>query len=164
MKRTGRLRDDTITLSYNVNLTSPCLLTNRFINTYSGSEAEKIILNVSSGAGRHPVDAWSCYCGAKAGLDLFSKTVALEQSITGGGYKIFSIGPGVVDTEMQDEIRKLDKSEFSRVDEFIGYKEKGQLADPKWIADEYIEIIDHSNDIKEVVFSINEYEKMKQGK
>jgi hypothetical protein len=93
---------------------------------------------------------------------MFSRVAAQEQTVTGGDFKIFSIAPDTVDTDMQAQTRKPDKSEFSWIDTFIGYKENGKLADPKWTARKYIEIIEHPNEIHEVVFSISEYEKMKQ--
>ena len=81
IKRAGRLKHKTLIDTYSINLTSPTVLINKFINVYNDSSAEKIIFNVSSGAGRSPIDAASAYCASKAGLDMFSRVIAEEQKI-----------------------------------------------------------------------------------
>lgn len=162
IRRTGYLKDSTIESSMNVNLISPCILINKFIKTYSDFHGKKIILNVSSGAGKYPVDAWSAYCASKAGLDLFSSVVAEEQKITAGDFRIFSVAPGVVDTDMQSDLRKIDKKEFSRVDDFIGYKEKGQLYSTEYVASAFADIINGADKIDDVIFSVSDYMKNKK--
>ncbi|RPI16267.1 MAG: SDR family NAD(P)-dependent oxidoreductase [Ignavibacteriae bacterium] len=164
IKRAGHHRDSTIIDSMNINLTSALILINKFMKTYSDVTGKKIIVNVSSGAGKHPVDAWSAYCAAKAGLDMFSQVVAEEQKITGGDFKIFSVAPGVVDTKMQEQLRKTDKNEFSRVDDFIEYKEKGKLYEPEFVASVFADIINNANKIDEVIFSVSDYAKSKSTK
>lgn len=164
IKRTGQLKDSTIGDSINVNLTSPCILINKFIKTYGDFHGKKIIINVSSGAGKHPIDAWSAYCASKAGLDLFSRVAVEEQEITAGDFKIFSVAPGVVDTEMQSELRKTDKKDFSRVDDFIGYKENGQLYSPEFVASVFADIINNASKIDETVFSVSDFVKTKNAK
>jgi benzil reductase ((S)-benzoin forming) len=159
IKRAGQLKDSTIDDSMNVNLTSPCILVNKFIKTYGDFHGKKVIINVSSGAGKKPIDAWSAYCAAKAGIDMFSQVVAEEQKITGGDFKIFSVAPGIVDTKMQETLRSTSKEDFSRVKDFIDYKKKGNLASPEDVASVYIEIIDNAEEIEEVIFSINDYKK-----
>jgi benzil reductase ((S)-benzoin forming) len=162
IKRTGNHKDKTLIETYNINLTAPSVLINKFIKTYRASAAEKIILNVSSGAARYPVDAWSAYCASKAGLDMFSRDIAEEQKITGLGFKIVSVGPGVVDTDMQKMLRASDENEFSRKDDFVAYKEKGQLYSTEYVSKKYIEILENINKINEIVFSIKEYESVKK--
>ncbi len=162
IKRIGHIKDSTIADSMSVNITSPCILVNKFVKTYNDFTGKKIIVNISSGAGKHSIDAWSSYCAAKAGIDMFSQTVAEEQKITGGDFKIFSVAPGIVDTSMQEALRKTSKEDFSRVDDFIGYHKKGELSSPEDIALAYKKIIDNAGKIKDVVFSVNEYMKKKK--
>jgi benzil reductase ((S)-benzoin forming) len=162
IKRAGNHKDKTLIDSINVNLTAPIILTNKFIKTYGDSPAGKIILNVSSGAARHAVDAWSAYSASKTGLDMFSKVIAEEQKITGSGFKIISVGPGVVDTGMQKMLRESDENEFSRKADFVGYKEKNQLASTEYVSRKYFEILENINNINETVFSVKEYESMQK--
>lgn len=158
IKRVGNLSNETIIDTYNVNLTSPSVLMNKFVRTYRTNPAEKTILNISSGAGKYPIDAWSAYCASKAGLDLFTKVMNFEQSITGKGFRILSVAPGVVDTQMQEMLRRSDSNEFSRLQDFVQYKKNGQLADPKYIASKFVEILSNMHLIKEDVFSIKDLE------
>lgn len=161
IKRTGNHKNSDIARELAVNLSAPAVLMNKFIDTYRNSSAEKIILNISSGAGRHPVDAAAAYCASKAGLDMFSRTIAEEQKITGGDFKIASISVGVVDTIMQSMLRKADEKEFSRRNEFIGYKERGVIQQPEYVARRLAEIMDKIDKVNDVVFSIREFDNMK---
>ena len=64
----GVLDNTKLVNDYNINLVCPSILINHFIKTYRDYTAEKQIINVSSGAGKNPIDTWSVYCAAKAGL------------------------------------------------------------------------------------------------
>ena len=160
IKRTGHHDSKKIAKTYKVNLAAPSVLMNSFIAVYSGSPAEKIILNISSGAGRHPIDAAGAYCASKAGLDMFSKVIAEEQKITGGDFKIASISIGVIDTAMQSKLRDADEDEFSRKNEFTGYKEKGQITQPEDLAVKLAEIINNISKASSTVFSVREFDEM----
>ena len=65
-------------------------------------ERERRILHVSSGAGRKPYAGWSIYCATKAAIDQHARCVALDRT---PHLLISSVAPGVIDTEMQAEIR-----------------------------------------------------------
>ncbi|RWR12461.1 (S)-benzoin forming benzil reductase [Siminovitchia fortis] len=114
-----------------VNLTAPMILTSAFIRKLKDKHVPKRVVNISSGAGRHAYTGWSSYCAGKAGLDHYSNAVALEQKKELFGVKIVSVAPGIIDTDMQKEIRKSDKQEFELVDQFIEYKKKGLLSSPE---------------------------------
>lgn len=62
-----------------------------------------ILLNVSSGAADKPYEGWSAYCAGKAGLQMLTRSVAMEYE--GSGLRCVGVRPGVVDTEMQVSIR-----------------------------------------------------------
>ncbi|KAF9205994.1 hypothetical protein BGZ49_003186 [Haplosporangium sp. Z 27] len=59
------------------------------------------IVLVNSGAAIHPYHAWGAYCASKAALKMFGETLAAEES----DVTTVSVRPGVVDTEMQSDIR-----------------------------------------------------------
>jgi NAD(P)-dependent dehydrogenase (short-subunit alcohol dehydrogenase family) len=61
------------------------------------------IINLSSGAARRPLEGWSAYCAGKAGLSMLTR--AAHEEYAGQGLRIFGLAPGVVDTDMQGEIR-----------------------------------------------------------
>ncbi|MEZ4867659.1 MAG: SDR family oxidoreductase [Caldilineaceae bacterium] len=87
------------------------------------------IVNVSSGLGRTPVAGLSAYGAAKAGLDQFTRILALEVAKT--KITVNSLHPGIVDTDMQADLRSVDTSE-SAVDltMFHEFYETNQLASP----------------------------------
>src|SRR5262249_27683201 len=60
--------------------------------------AHGTVINLSSGAARTPFYGWSMYCASKAAVDRLSETLALEEA---PGLRVYSIAPGVIDTEMQ---------------------------------------------------------------
>jgi NAD(P)-dependent dehydrogenase (short-subunit alcohol dehydrogenase family) len=61
------------------------------------------IVNVSSGAAIRPLEGWSAYCSAKAGLAMLTQAVMLENTAT--GIRVFGFQPGTTDTDMQVAIR-----------------------------------------------------------
>jgi benzil reductase ((S)-benzoin forming) len=80
------------------------------------------------------------YCSTKAGLDMLTKVVAKEQKKIKNGVKITSVYPGVVDTDMQEEVRNTSKENFKSVQRFIDFYEKGALATPKQVAEQIYEL------------------------
>lgn len=166
IKPVGKLDANIIIKNYTLNLIAPAVLTNAFINCYETTDAEKVIVNISSGAGKTPVDGWAVYCSSKAGVDMFSQVVDMEQKIREQhpvtsihkGFKIFSIAPGVVDTDMQDEIRKASKEDFSRLERFIEYKSNNQLSDAVTVSRKYFNILNNVDNVKDVLFSIKDYD------
>jgi len=126
----GRINNQDLAAGFAVNLISPAILMNNFIRHTRNSQADRLIVNISSGAARHTVDAWSGYCAAKAGLDMFSEVLQSEQPIylPGKPVRIFSIAPGVVDTGMQAQIRAVPKKNFAGKGRFVQMKAEGTLA------------------------------------
>lgn len=166
IKPIGSIEASMIIKSYTLNLIAPSILTNSFIDCYNSTDAEKVILNISSGAGKNPIDGWAVYCASKSGLDMFSRVVDLEQKVRvehaqeniHKSFKIFSIAPGVVDTNMQEEIREASSVDFSQLQDFISYKKDNKLADPRAVSQKYIKVLSNVNSIKEVLTSIKDYD------
>jgi len=126
----GRIDNRALTAGFAVNLIGPAILMNNFIRDTQKSRAERLIVNISSGAARHTVDSWAVYCAAKAGLDMFSEVLHSEQPVfhPKRPVRIFSIAPGVVDTGMQKQIRAVPKKYFAGKQRFIQMKADGTLA------------------------------------
>lgn len=89
------------------------------------------IVNVSSGAARGTTAGWSAYSAAKAGVEALTSVAARE--VGSGGVRINAIRPGIVDTEMQVEIRSSSEEDFTieNVQRFRAYKERGALRPPE---------------------------------
>ena len=110
INRVGQLDNQKIIDCYNVNLIAPVILANNFVAKYSDFIVEKTVLNISSGAGRNPIDGWNVYCSTKAGLDMFSQVLSEESKIDHSNVKVLSLAPGIIDTEMQSDIRTSSKN------------------------------------------------------
>jgi benzil reductase ((S)-benzoin forming) len=134
IKPSGKADNMAIVKHIQLNLMAPMILTNEFIKRTKDSSAEKVVVNVSSGAANRPVFGWNAYCSSKAGLDMFTKTVGLEQANEDHPVKVISFSPGVMDTNMQKTIRSSEKNDFADVEQFQGYHEKGMLRSPEFVA------------------------------
>ncbi|HUX54634.1 MAG TPA: SDR family NAD(P)-dependent oxidoreductase [Williamwhitmania sp.] len=150
----GKLNSKTIVDVFAVNTVAPALLMNKFLSHYAESKAEKVIINISSGAGRHAIASWSTYCASKAALDMLSQTAQMEQNEVGEKVSIFSVAPGVVDTQMQAEIRTKPKESFSQIERFISLKESGNLASPESVAVLLLKIVATPDRYHEVILDL----------
>lgn len=135
---------DPLINNVHVNLIAPMILTSSFIHHTKKWHKEKRILNISSGAAKHGYYGWSAYCASKAGLNLFTETVGIEQSYQEQGVKVMSLAPGIVDTEMQGELRKSTQEDFKDVDRFIAFHENGDLVHPEVVAKDIVKLLHNS--------------------
>ncbi len=89
------------------------------------------IINISSGAARGTTAGWGAYSAAKAGVEALTGVLARE--VEGRGVLVNAVRPGIVDTEMQVEIRASSEEQFGKanVERFRGYKNRGLLRDPR---------------------------------
>ena len=113
-----------------VGLEAPMLLTAAFLNATAGWRCARKVLNISSGLGRRAMASQAAYCAAKAGMDHYSRCVALEEAAQPNGARVCSLAPGVIDTDMQVQLRGADARQFPDIGNFIGMKDKGQLSSP----------------------------------
>ena len=109
-----------------VGLEAPALLSRVFLAETSGVPVRRL-LNISSGLGRRAMAGSAAYCAVKAGLDHLSRALALEAPDVG----VVSLAPGVIDTDMQVQLRGADPSEFPEQSRFQGLKDGGQLQTPE---------------------------------
>lgn len=104
-----------------VGLESTVLLTAAFLRATGAWRADRRVLNISSGLGRRAMAGSALYCAVKAGMDHFSRAVALDEAHRAGSAiahekapatRIVSLAPGVVDTDMQAQLRAADSAGF----------------------------------------------------
>ncbi len=152
----GELPDEDIARAYRINSIAPAILMNAFIRAYREHKANKIIVNISSGAAKHPYDGWSSYCSTKAGIDMLSEVAALENDIRKTGVRVISIAPGIIETGMQEQIRKTGKRNFSKVDRFRALKENQQLQSPTEAASKIIGFINEIQNHKGAIHDISD--------
>jgi benzil reductase ((S)-benzoin forming) len=142
VKHIGKIDNQQIIDCYNLNLIAPAILMNNFISKYTDLSCEKLVLNISSGAGRTPIDGWNVYCSTKAGLDMFSQVLNEETKIDNSNIKVLSLAPGIIDTDMQVAIREAEQSAFSNIENFIAYKKDGDLTQPDVTAQQVLQFIE----------------------
>ncbi|PSL50991.1 benzil reductase ((S)-benzoin forming) [Salsuginibacillus halophilus] len=138
----GQAESNEIQHSLRVNVEAPLLLANRFTQALQAVDAFKMVINVSSGAGKQPITSWSSYCAAKAAVDMYTKTAGLEQKENEHPVYFTAFAPGIVDTDMQSHIRSHSEDTFAHVDQFRAYKENNQLLAPETVAKALLRLIE----------------------
>lgn len=119
-----------ITRALRVGIEAPMLLTSAFLQATENWRIPKKVLNISSGLGRRAMASQAGYCAAKAAMDHFTRCLALEEAIKPHGAKVCSLAPGVIDTDMQVQLRSAPDSSFPDKSAFVGMKNQGSLTSP----------------------------------
>jgi benzil reductase ((S)-benzoin forming) len=114
-----------------VGVEAPMLLTSAFLKATAGWTVPKKVLNISSGLGRRAMASQAGYCAAKAAMDHFTRCLALEEALKPHGAKVCSLAPGVIDTDMQVQLRAAPDSSFPDKANFVGMKQSGALTSPQ---------------------------------
>ncbi|SER84283.1 benzil reductase ((S)-benzoin forming) [Gracilibacillus ureilyticus] len=134
IEQAGRQDTQKLIDHVHVNLLSPMIVTNLWLDLLRDMDLPLVIANVTSGAAQRSVYGWNAYCSTKAGLDRYTDTVALEQGELGTGNKVFLFDPSIMDTEMQGEIRSADVTQFTDVEKFKAYKTNNSLRETDVVA------------------------------
>ena len=118
-----------------VGLEAPMQLTAAFLRSTrvwveGGWHGPRKVLNISSGLGRRAMASQAPYCAAKAGMDHFTRCSALDEAQHAHGARLVSLAPGVIDTDMQTQLRAGDPAAFPDRERFVELKSQGQLASP----------------------------------
>jgi NAD(P)-dependent dehydrogenase (short-subunit alcohol dehydrogenase family) len=120
----------TLSASVRVGLEAPLLLTAAFLRATRDWTADKRVLHISSGLGRRAMAAQGPYCAVKAALDHLARAQALEEALCDNGAKVCSLAPGIIDTDMQVQLRGADPAAFPDHDAFMQMKSGGRLDSP----------------------------------
>lgn len=113
-----------------VGLEAPMQLTAAFLGATARWPVPRRVLNISSGLGRRAMASQAAYCAAKAGMDHFTRCLALDEALKPNGARVCSLAPGVIDTDMQVQLRSADAKVFPDRQNFANLKEGGQLTSP----------------------------------
>ncbi|MDH3943273.1 MAG: SDR family NAD(P)-dependent oxidoreductase [Anaerolineae bacterium] len=117
-----------------IGLLSPAALTARFIEAFGEAPVRRKVVFVSSGAAFSPMPGLSIYCTAKAGLHMLAQTVGEEQKSKETEVEVVSIGPGMVDTDMQAVVRGKSDNDFPMGGLFQQAHTDGKLKDVDLVA------------------------------
>ncbi len=120
-----------IALALRVGLEAPMQLCAAFLGATESWTLQRKVLNISSGLGRFPMASQAGYCAAKAGMDHFTRCMALDEALNPNGAKVCSLAPGVIDTDMQVQMRGAAGEAFPDQTKFLQLKAQGQLSSPE---------------------------------
>lgn len=132
---------DDLSHALRVGLEAPMQLTSAFLRATANWPGQRKVLNISSGLGRRAMASQAGYCAAKAGMDHFTRCVALEEALKTNGAKLCSLAPGVIDTEMQEQLRAADSNSFPAQSSFLNLKSSGALAAPSEAAQKVLAVL-----------------------
>lgn len=128
----GNLAAREVVSSLVVNLAAAMALCNLFCRVFADPGQPRRIINVSSGAAQTALAGESLYCVAKAGMEMLTRSLAVEQ--TAPGFRAVSVRPGVIDTDMQLFARTRPRELLPCVDMFREFHSQGRLVAPDVVA------------------------------
>ena len=132
---------DDLSHALRVGLEAPMQLTSAFLRATDNWAGQRKVLNISSGLGRRAMASQAGYCAAKAGMDHFTRCVALEEAHKKNGAKLCSLAPGVIDTGMQEQLRAADSNAFPDQSSFLNLKTSGSLSSPEEAASRVLAVL-----------------------
>jgi benzil reductase ((S)-benzoin forming) len=132
--------------SLRVGLEAPIMLTAAFLRaTADWHQTDRRVLFVSSGLGRRAMAGGATYCAQKAGLDHFARALALEEAQRPNGARVAAVAPGIIDTDMQAQLRSADPSAFPEGATFAQWHASGALASPAQAAAALIGLLERAD-------------------
>ena len=132
--------------SLRIGLEAPVALTAAFLRaTAHWSASDRRVLFVSSGLGRRAMAGSAAYCAQKAGLDHFARALALEEGARPNGARVASVAPGIIDTDMQKQLRGADPGRFAAQATFAGFHDAGALDSPAAAAAKVIALLERAD-------------------
>ena len=132
---------DDLSHALRVGLEAPMQLASAFLRATENWAGQRKVLNISSGLGRRAMASQAGYCAAKAGMDHFTRCVALEELLKTNGAKVCSLAPGVIDTGMQEQLRAANSNVFPDHSSFVNLKTSGSLSSPEEAASRILAVL-----------------------
>lgn len=124
-----------------INLFAPIMLIREFIRHTTDLQIEKRVLSISSGAAVNAYPDMSIYCTGKAGLEMFTKSCAAEQEKEKYPVSLMAVAPGIIDTDMQTDMRAVPEEQFRHKQKFVSLKQNGQLVSPQQAGQQLVDIL-----------------------
>ncbi|MFM0292274.1 MULTISPECIES: SDR family oxidoreductase [Paraburkholderia] len=124
-----------IASAVSLNVATPLMLASA-LAAAAVDATDRRIVHISSGAARNAYAGWSIYCATKAALDHHARAVSLDAN---RALRICSLAPGVIDTNMQAEIRGSGAEQFPMREKFEDLKRSGQLSSPEQCATQLLD-------------------------
>ena len=121
----GRSNPEAIKDTLNLDLLSPMILSSILLSKTRIMDIPLRMIHISSGAAFQAIHGLGPYCVSKAGLEMFSKMLSAEN--TEDDFSSITIGPGVVDTGMQEQIREASPESFNQLERFQDFHSSRML-------------------------------------
>jgi benzil reductase ((S)-benzoin forming) len=132
--------------SLRIGLEAPVALTAVFLRaTAHWAASDRRVLFISSGLGRRAMAGSAAYCAQKAGLDHFARALALEEQGRPHGARVASVAPGIIDTDMQKQLRGADLLRFPERVKFDEFHRSGALDSPAAAAAKMIALLERAD-------------------
>lgn len=128
-----------------LNSAAPQVLGDAFLRAAARTSARSDLVVIGSGAATKAYRGWSSYGAGKAAAAQWVITTGLEQTDRANGTHVWWIGPGVVATPMQAEIRTMSTDEFPDVERFHRLHDQDELADPNTVATRLWAVLDQKH-------------------
>jgi benzil reductase ((S)-benzoin forming) len=128
---------DAVGRAITVNVAAAFMLSAAVVQA-SATVSDRRILHVSSAAARLDIAGWSIYGASKAAMDQHARNVAKDGT---PHLRICSVYPGVVDTDMQTQIRSTGMEVFPDRARYEDLHKRGKLQRPKDVAGRLIDFL-----------------------
>lgn len=152
------ISSDDLAYHVQVNTIAPMVLMNFFLNKATEAEVALLGATITSGAAERPVYGWSAYCTTKASMNMYTKTVALEQEELNTDNKVIAFSPGIMDTDMQEKIRSNSQEQFAEIETFKAYKENNLLKEADVVGGVLVDILtDAANLENGKIYHVKDY-------
>ncbi|TXC66312.1 SDR family NAD(P)-dependent oxidoreductase [Piscinibacter aquaticus] len=139
-----------------IDLEATVLLSAAFLDATRGWRGDRRILNISSGLGRRAMASSAVYCAAKAGMDHLTRSLALEEALVNKGARVMSLAPGVIDTDMQVQLRGADAAAFPDRERFVALQREGLLTSAEAAAARVLACLERADFGREPIGDVRE--------
>lgn len=120
-----------------INCLAPLMIAHTLADIACAQHRTLLVLDINSGAADRPIRGWQAYCTSKAAYKM-----ALDVLVAENWYvRAVHFDPGVMDTPMQELIRRQMEADMPEVEAFRTYYAEGGLRAPAEVAAELIQLM-----------------------
>jgi benzil reductase ((S)-benzoin forming) len=116
---------------YELNTIAPLRMTAWALKRFGKNPCRIRVAHISSGAATKVYAGWTAYASSKAALRMATQVAAAERDRSRADVSYVSYSPGVLDTPMQDQVRRSDADVFLNLPRFTELHRTGQLVRPQ---------------------------------
>ena len=153
------LERDHLMHQFAINTVGPALLMKHFLPLLP-RQGKSVFATLSARVGSigdNRLGGWYSYRASKAALNMMTEAAQEEANKSNSKIKFFALSPGVVDTNMQEDIRSAPENGFSLLGKFKGLKADNALSSPQEAAEKIIYLIDNGEQFEGVLQDVREF-------